>query len=320
MTKTIVFDTNYLKSLSLNDYLAGKIPEKLKAQIELAVSRGDLVALVDTVRTETNAWLEVSHKRKQQENENSIQRLLAEGYKVTPDTVPNSPSPDILDILHLASDKCTTLSPTIEDYKEAERRTSYRLPPLPKNPDGEEMRDRLIWCQILRWSNESGKPVLIVSGDTIFKNGASSDEGINARIKVVEGEVDFDQQLGERPAHIEKLIESILTFAPELEGRGINLTNKSIVGIEELRKVHEKDGSITQRFFLLTSSVDNLDERCIAAINCIGDEPHTINIATTPPISLAKEITEPRKGNFDLLNSLNSQNQAINELRNLLRI
>lgn len=319
MPQTIVFDTNYLRTFSQNEYLAGKIPERLKTQINRAVNRGDLVALVDTVRTETNAWLETAYQKKQQELGASIQRLVAEGYTVTPGETPDSPPPDILLILQLASEKCTTLSPNIDDYREAERRTSYRLAPHPKNPEHEEMRDRLIWCQLLRWSAESGNPVLIVSGDTIFKNGAKSEEGVHARINVVEGEVDLDQQLGERPEHIAALVRSILIFAPELKERGINLTEAAIVGVEELRKVHEADGSITQRFFLLTSGIANLDVRCATTINSIGNQPNSIVMATTPPISLIWQITEQERVNLDRRTNLNSQDQAINELRYILR-
>lgn len=319
MPQTIVFDTNYLRSFSLIEYLAGKIPERLKAQIKRAVDRGDLVALVDTVRTETNAWLEAEHLKKQQELGTSIQRLISEGYTVTPNKTPDKPPPDILLILRLASEKCITLSPNIEDYREAEHRTSYRLEPHPKNPEHEEMRDRLIWCQMLRWSAESGNPVLIVSRDAIFKNGAKSQEGVHARINVVEGEVDLDQQLGERPEHIAALVRSILIFAPKLKEMGINLTEEAIVGVEELRKTLEEDGSITQRFLLLTTGVANLDERCTTTINSIGDQPYSIVMATTPPISLAKQITEQERINLAQRTKLNSQAQAISELRYLLR-
>lgn len=319
MPQTIVFDTNYLRTFSQIEYLAGKLPEKLKAQINRAVERGDLVALVDTVRIETNAWLESAHQKKQQELNASIQRLVAEGYTVTPGNIPDSAPPDILHILRLASEKCSPLSPTIDDYREAERRTSYRQAPHPKNTDGEEMRDRLIWCQMLRWSAESGNPVLIVSADTIFKNGAKSEEGIRARINVVEDEVDLDQRLGERPDHIAALVRSILIFAPELNEQGINLTEATIVGIEELRNVHEADGSITQRFLLLTSGDANIDVRCATTINSIDDQPLSITMATTPPISLVRRVTEQDKVKLNQRPSLNSRNQAINELRQLIR-
>lgn len=319
MPQTIVFDTNYLRTFSQTEYLAGKLPEKLRAQINHAVVRGDLVALVDTVRTETNAWLESAHQKKQQEIKVSIQRLVDEGYTVTPGNVLDSTLPDIFHILQLGSDKCSLLFPSIEDYREAERRTSFRHAPHPKNSEHEEMRDRVIWCQMLRWSAESGNPVLIVSADTIFKNGAKSEEGIRARINVVEGEVDLDQQLGERPDHIAALARSLLIFAPRLKEKGINLTEATIVGVEELRKVHEVDGSITQRFLLLTSGEANLDVRCATTMNSIGDQPLSIVMATTPPISLVLQVTEEAKVNLDRRPGLNSRDEAINELRQLIR-
>jgi hypothetical protein len=170
-----------------------------------------------------------------------------------------------------------------------------------------------------RGSAESGNPVLIVSADTIFKNGAKSEEGVRARISVVEGEVDLDQRLGERPDHIAALVRSILVFAPELKEQGFNLTEATIVGVEELRKVHEADGSITQRFLLLTSGDATLEVRCATTMNSIGDQPLSMVMATTPPISLVRRVTEQEKVKLDWRPSLNSRDEAITELRQLIR-
>lgn len=312
MPQTIIFDTNYLRTFSQLEYLAGKIPEKLRTQIVRAVERGDLVALVDTVRIETNAWLERAHQKKQQDLNAAVQRLITEGYTVNPPHVLETDPPDILHILQSASDKCITIAPTLADYKEAERRTSYRHAPLPKNPDGEEMRDRLIWCQILRLAKEHKNSILIVSGDTIFKNGANSKEGVEAGITVVEGEVDFDQRLGERPPHITAVINLVLTFAQELNDLGINLTQETIVGIEGLRKVQEADGSITQRFLLLTSGEANLDPQCLTSVNSIDNQPLSLTIAASEPISLTRQRVNLERP------LLNSQERAIHELRWIL--
>lgn len=318
MPQTIVFDTNYLRTFSQIEFLAGRLPEKLKVQIVTAVERGDLVALVETVRIETNAWLESAYQKKQQELKAAMQRLVAEGYTVTPSVVPDGAPPDIFELLQSASEKCTSFSPIIEDYREAERRTSYRHAPHPKNSDGEEMRDRLIWCQMLRWSEESGNPVLIVSADTIFKNGANSEEGIRARINVVEGEVDLDQRLGERPDHIAAVVRSILLFAPELKEYGIDLDETTISGVEDLRKIQEVDGSTTQRFVLLIQ-VNDSDFRYATTINSLNEQPLSIEVGTTPPISLTRQIKEQEKINFDRRSGLNSKDRAINELRQLIR-
>ena len=317
MPQTIVFDTNYLRTFSQIEFLAGRLPQKLKVQIATAVERGDLVALVDTVRIETNAWLESAYQKKQQELKTAMQRLVAEGYTVTPSVVLDGTPPDIFELLQSASEKCTSFSPIIEDYREAERRTSYRHAPNPKN-DGEEMRDRLIWCQMLRWSEESGNPVLIVSADTIFKNGANSEEGIRARINVVEGEVDLDQRLGERPDHIAAVVRSILVFAPELKEQGIDLNETTISGVEDLRKIQEVDGSTTQRFVLLIK-VNDSDFRYATTINSLNEQPLSIEVGTTPPISLIRQTEDQEKINLDRRSGLNSKDRAINELRQLIR-
>ncbi len=319
MPQTIIFDTNYLRSFSQNDYLAGKLPEKLRKQISLAVARGDLVALVDTVRIETNAWLELGYRKKQDEIRDSIERLKLAGYSVSPESVIGSKLLDFFDLLKLASRECTLIAPSIEDYKEAERRTSYRLAPHPQKAEGEEMRDRVIWCQALRLSRESNNPVLIVSGDTLFKNGAISDEGISARIKVVEAEADLDQQLGERPSHIVELINSLLVFAPELVKYGINLTADAIQSVEELRKVQERDGSVTQRFLLLTLNVKNLEAQCAISLNSMMNQPRSIHLLTTPPITLVREIAKQEHQSQDWETSINAQDRAMNELRQLIR-
>lgn len=320
MPQTIVFDTSYLKTFSQTEFLAGKAPEKLKTQIIRAVDRGDLVALVDTVRTETNAWLELAHQKRLQELRTCIQKLVTEGYAVNPADVKDSRPPEIFSILRTASDQCISLSPTIDDYREAERRTSYRLPPHPKNPEaGEEMRDRLIWCQMLRWSAESGNPVVIVSNDTLFKNGAKSEEGANARIDVVVDEVDLDQRLGQRPDHINALVQALLSFAPELKERGINLTEEKILGVEELRKVHEANGSLTQRFTLVTSIDANLNQECPATMNSVGDQPVSIELGTTPPIHLVRHVPEEEIEKLGRTFGPTFQDEALNELRRLIR-
>ena len=230
---TIVFDTNYIKSFSPLDYLDGRLPRKMANQIDLAFHRGDLVALVETVRMETNAWLTGMLEEKQRDLSNALRLLTDAGYNITPATVSEKSLPDIATIMQASNKNVAILTPTIEDYREAERRTSYRLPPLPKNPDGEEMRDRVIWCQLVRYSADGKNPVLIVARDKFFLNGSNSQEGKRFDVSCVEGEADLDQHLGQRPPHVQAVVDHVLHFALPLQERGIMLTADNILGIED---------------------------------------------------------------------------------------
>lgn len=235
-----------------------------------------------------------------------------------PEGVQDKAPPDILPIMQMVNDKCCSISPQIQDYKEAEFRTSYREAPHPKNPEGEEMRDRLIWCQSLRLSKETGNPVLIVSADTIFRNGALSDEGKDARISVVESAGDFDQRLGERPQHISTLIQSLLTFSPELAKKGVDLSEENVRGIEVLRKILNSDGSITQRFFLLISNATGVESRYSATMNSVGDQPLSIDLETNPPISIHRNLSEQELLELEGRRLQSFRGDAISSLRRLI--
>ena len=57
MPYSIIFDTNYLRSLSCEEYEAGMLPAKLSVQLEGAAHQGHTVVVVETVRMEFNAHL-----------------------------------------------------------------------------------------------------------------------------------------------------------------------------------------------------------------------------------------------------------------------
>jgi len=316
--QTIVFDTNYFRSFGPLEYLAGRLPQKIAGQVNLAFQRGDLVALVDTVRTETNAWLAEELEKSQKALTRALRTLTDAGFTVTPAIVNEKTAPDIAAIMNASNANVPVLMPTVEDYREAERRTSNRLPPLPKKSDSEEMRDRVIWCQLLRYSEQGQRPVLIVSGDALFLNGASSEEGKHSCIRRVEGETDLDQHLGERPLHIQEVANRLLHFASALRGSGIALTAANILGIEELRNVRQADGSITQRFSLITSPDSGLPSTSPVTLTGTGDEPISIAIGSAVIICPPTATSGMDNARMARDQSLYEQQRAAEELRRLM--
>jgi len=279
MPQTIVFDTNYLVSFGATEYRSGGLPQKLHDQVDLVVDRGDLVALPNTVRLETNAWLSKISQRAWDSLNSAHQRLREAGFKIEPDFVEKQADIDILAIFQSRFPEFYLLKPSIEDYNEAERRTSYRLPPRPtKKPDSEEFRDRIIWCQLVSYAQTSEAPVLIVSGDGLFKNGAESEEGRAAGIQVVEGEVDLDQQLNNRPHHIQAIVDQLLMFVAEFQSNGIEIDSDRIVSIEELRTTRETSGSLIHEFTLRTTDIEHLPSLVWATMISFGESPLSLSL------------------------------------------
>ena len=323
MPYTIVFDTNYLRSFGDSDYLAGRVPQKLHSQIELAISGGDLVVLPNTVRLETNAWLATQSQNNLKSLDKAHQLLKQAGYKISPETVEKVADVDIALVLRKLFSAVYLLEPSIEDYKEAERRTSYRLPPLPKNrPDGEEFRDRLIWCQLISLAHTGNTPILIVSADGFFKNGAASPEGRKARIEVVEGEADLDQRLNQRPHHIQIIVDQLLMFAARLQTRGVELKTESIAGIEDLRKINDANGSLVQKFTLRTTAVASFPSSVTATIISLGETPISLNLTWNgQAIEVVREVTaqEAEQLTLSRFRNIRDVELAENELKALTR-
>ncbi len=270
MPQTIVFDTNYIRGLGCSDFLNGAVPQRLKSQLQEATKRGDLILVPATVRTEINAWLKEECSKRHTALHNAARTLEDSGFTITP-ALPNSPKdPDVFPVLQSATINCGLLTPTVAEYEESERRTSYRLPPHPKNPEHEEMRDRLIWCQLLNYSKTTVNSIIIVSGDQIFKNGVASPEGAKARISIATTPEELDQRLGEIPAHIQTLIDSLLSFADQLKTNGIFISAENINSIDRLRKARTNNSLIEQRFELLLKGQET-PLRC--AIPTLADYP-----------------------------------------------
>lgn len=322
MPHTIAFDTNYLRSFGDRDYRAGQLPKKLHEQIAAAFARGDLVVLSNTVRLEANAWLkqqsEIAHRKLVQ----ATDLLQQAGHKVVPATIEAPAELDILTVFKAAFPDIALLEPTVDDFTEAERRTSFRLPPLPKNPEGEEFRDRIIWCQILNHSKIGGGPILIVSGDRLFRNGADSEEGQAAGIENVEDETDLDQWLDRRPEHIQFIIDQILMFSPELKTQGIEIQADNLVAVEELRNVFNPSGMLVQRFMLRTTDVSEISAPVPITLVSLGNIPLAISLEIDgKQINIQRDISAEENEQLarNYVHSTMSFEQVQNELKAIVR-
>lgn len=321
MPHTIVFDTNYLRSFGDRDYRNGQVPQKLHDQIAGAFARGDLVVLPKTVRLETNAWLKKQSEIARQKLVQATDLLQQAGHKVLPGEVEVPAEVDILTVLSRSFPDVHLLEPSMADYKEAERRVSYRLPPLPKNPAGEEFRDRIIWCQLVNYSKAGATPILIVSGDRLFRNGATSDEGKSAGIEVVEGETDLDQWLDRRPHHIQVVIDQLLMFAAELQKQGIDLQAENVTAVEELRNVYDPNGLLIQRFTLRTTEISDISSPVLITMISLGSVPLSLSLAWNGrTVDVRRDVSTPEKEQLarEQLRGTMEFEQVENELRALI--
>jgi hypothetical protein len=217
---------------------------------------------------------------------------------VQPESIDTPVDVDIAALMKTVFPAVHLLEPSLEDYKDAERRTSYHLPPNPrKSPDGEEFRDRLIWCQLVRYTKSNAIPILIVSGDGLFSNGAESGEGKSARIDVVEDASDLDQRLSQRPHHIEEIIENILMFESMLKQHGIDLTPTSISSIEELRQFNDANGSHVRKFTIRVSGSPQISTPVSATMVSIGGTPVSLDLTWEGnSLSLARTVSQEELG------------------------
>ncbi len=278
MSLYIIFDTNYLRSLPSKEYVDGKIPEKLKKQLEIAFGRGDIVAVPRTVQIEINAWANGLAKKELENIRRASDLLKNKGYSISPELNEVAREIDVFALLQQEFPNLYLLEPTIDDYIEAEKRASNRLPPFPKNEDGEEFRDRIIWCQAVRISRITDLPFIIVAGDTLFYNGANSDEGRDANIQVVGNENDLDQRLDQRPLVIQVIVNSILLFDSQLKEKGIILKEESIRRIDGYRAMNEAQGVVVKNFVLVTGEVEGLPPQVEGKIIYRGITPVLLNL------------------------------------------
>jgi hypothetical protein len=271
MASRLIFDTNYLRKLGSKEYLEGKIPPKLEEQIESAINRGDVVCVPRTVQMELNAWVKELAKKELESINQARDLLLGKGYTVDPNEAPVEVEIDTLEIIKRKFPDVYFLEPTIENYAEAERRTSFRQSPLPKNPQGEEFRDRLIWCQVLSLGKDL--PSVIVSEDKIFENGVSSQEGLDANVSIVKTEEELNQWLDKRPDHIQRVIDDVLLFSDELKGNDIEIDQDKIERVVDYRAVNEPGGGILKKFLILVKNEQDVQITISTKIYYQGETP-----------------------------------------------
>jgi hypothetical protein len=313
MSLYIVFDTNYLRSLPSKDYVEGKIPPRFIEQLEIAFKRGDIVAIPRTVQIEINAWIQELAERELNNIRQAAELLKNKGYSVTPGINEVVAPIDVFRLLKLKFPDLYLLEPTIEDYMEAERRASYKLPPLPKNKEGEEFRDRIIWSQLLNISKITDLPIVIVSGDAIFENGANSDEGVKANIQVVKTEEDLNQRLDKRPPAIQKIINDILLFREQLKEKKINIEEYSIKRIEDYRAHKDEHGTEIKTFTLAIDESTGLPSRMSGKITYRGNIPVLLNLRwDTNEVEILRQLNQK-----ELLDSTIKQQELAWHRKNL---
>ncbi len=289
MPLTIVFDSNYLRSLGSREFLAGSAPEVLKGQLKRAQERGDLIALPQTVRMEINAFLRKITNKRNENIKEAFALLQDAGHTIAPNAPIFIADTDILECLMKLAPTLTLLEPTLEDYQEAERLTTFRLPPLPKNPDGEEMRDRLIWSSCLRLAR-AGQELLIVSNDSLLLNAPECEDAKGLKINVVNSTSDLDQRLGDRPAHIQSIIKLLLEFSNELAQNSIYINEQKIASVDGLLNTKQPNGSISHEFILRTDGSCGLPSECPVRLEAIDGKAAAL-VLSSPPINIIRAST-----------------------------
>jgi PIN domain len=276
MTSNLVFDTNYIRKLGGKEYLESKVPQRFGEQIQLALNRGDAVLIPRTVQLELNAWIRDITEKEADRIKQAKELLVSNGYKIEPNNEDDAKNVDTFEVIKANFPGVYLIEPSPETYLEAERRTSYREPPLPKNPEGEEFRDRLIWCQLLNISDNSDLPIVIVSEDKIFENGANSEEGKKRKITNLKTEEELNQWLDQRPDYVQRIINDLLLFINDIASQGVSLAEDDVERIVDYRSVNELDGTTIKKFRLVLKNSTTVFCKLLYQ----GDIPITINIQT----------------------------------------
>ena len=278
MASRLVFDTNYIRKLGVVEYLNGTVPQKLAEQFKLAINRGDVICIPRTVQMEINSWVNEVARKNADEIDKALNLLIEQGFKVEPSIRQEQGSIDAVRIIKEHFNDIYIVEPSLDDYFEAEQRTSLRSSPIPKNPQGEEYRDRLIWCQTLSLSLTAKMPTIIVSEDKIFENGANSNEGIKANISVIKNEEELNQWLDQRPEHIQKIIDDIDLFTEVLNQQNIEINTKEIIRVVDYRSVNEPNDSKVKKFQLLISNNEKQETSLYCKIIYQSNIPVSINV------------------------------------------
>ncbi len=321
MSSHIVFDTNYLRSLGSRDYLEGNIPERLRAQIQTAIDRGDAVAIPRTVQFELNAWVKDLAAKDAANIRQAWELLNEKGFSVSPKPEEIENIVDVYGIIKQQFSDVYLLEPGIENYLDAEQRASFRSHPLPKNPEGEEFRDRIIWSQLVSISKKSALPIVIVSNDKIFENGANTEEGKSARIINLKSEDDLNQWLDSRPVPIQDLINDMLIFSDQLAKNSIILCEDNISRVENFRSKKEPNGNMTRKFVLVTDETNDLPPRINGNIIYHADDPVILDLKLADRVvQIHREFTPQEEIQSEIRRQMESSKRQFleAELRNLI--
>ncbi|MDQ7735730.1 PIN domain-containing protein [Halomonas sp. SpR1] len=321
MASHIVFDTNYLRTLGSKDYLEGNIPEKLRVQIQSAIERGDAVAIPRTVQLEFNAWLKNLVDKDFANVRQAWELLKEKGFNISPEPSEAGNAIDIYDTIKRQFADVYLLEPEIDNYLDAERRASFRLPPLPKNIDGEEFRDRIIWSQLVSISHKSDLPIVIVSNDKIFENGANTEEGTSAKIINLKTEDDLNQWLDSRPEPIQKLINDIFIFRDKFIENNLSLSDANIDRVEDYRTKKESNGSIIRKFVLVTNEENSLPPRIKGNLIYHADDPVILDLKLDDRVvQIYRELTPQEEIQSEMKRQMESSKRQFleAELKNLI--
>lgn len=277
MSTYVIFDTNYLISLGLTEFRERSIPESLRNTLKKVSELGYVIMIPQTVNSELSAWINQSIKKQNDRTEQAYSLLKDSGYKVTPAYSPIPEDVDAFSLIRNEFEHADLLEPELDDYKHAEFLASNKMDPKPKNADGEEFRDRVIWSQAVRLATNTKKPVLIVSGDTLFENGSTSEQGIELNIGVAKDEQELLQRLGERPPVIEHLIQDVSKFSDALREQGVTINIDKIGHVDDYRSANEGSNVIKRFSFSGDGIIDGYND-----LHCqmlyIADQPLILTI------------------------------------------
>jgi hypothetical protein len=125
-------------------------------------------------------------------------------------TVPEFNSEDLVrsvrleEALRETGVKVEVEDPTLDDYRDAERRASLHLAPQSPKAEADEMRDLVIWALALRVAARDGTAIL-VSRDRVHSDESGSEEASSVRLLRAK---DFDNAL-EHLGRVSKAVSSL---------------------------------------------------------------------------------------------------------------
>jgi hypothetical protein len=132
--------------------------------------------------------------------------------------------------------------PTMDDYREAHKRTCLHQPPHPPSSKSDEMRDLIIWMIALRIACREGG-ALLISRDQVHTHARGDSEAARAglvRVKSAEEALEYFEVLTPAGQLIERILASVWK---ELLGAGLPLSAQpSIVGVKGARFVQGTRG------------------------------------------------------------------------------